>query len=281
MLPEVVYTPRSSESWRTLGPALVRDLASSRDLAWRLLVRDIRAQYRQSVLGYLWALLPPILLAASLTLASRASILNVEDLDVPYPLFVLIGTVLWQTFAEAISGPLAALTAAKPLLARIRFPYEAIVLAKLGEVLFNLGLKVLLVAGALIYYQIEVGPWLLMAPLAIGVLILLGTGLGLLLAPLGGLYEDVSRALPLLLGLWFLLTPVVYQSPAAGSFVEWMNFLNPATAPLVIAREALTTGAATQLFEFGVVNLLTLPLLLVGWCFYRFSMPFVIERISA
>jgi lipopolysaccharide transport system permease protein len=275
-----VYTPSGLQDG-SLFPRLFADLYGARDLALRLLRRDLNAQYRQSLLGYLWAFVPAVLVAVSFTLAGQASILNVPVTGVPYPVFALVGTVLWQTFAEAINGPLAALAASRPLLAKIRFPCEAVVLAKLGELCFNFLLKLVLVALVLVIFRVPVGREVLLAPFAVLALVMLGAALGLFLAPIAGLYEDVGRGLSVLLGLWFFLTPVIYQKVAPGSFLDWVNFLNPVTPLLVTARELLTSGRVSRPVEFLVVGGLTAPLLLLGLMFYRFGIAFSIERSGA
>ena len=109
-----------------------RDLLASRELAWRLMVRDIKAQYRQSFLGIFWAFIPPIVTAVGFTMASDAKVLNVGVTDLPYPAYVMFSMTLWQTFVEALNSPIQAVNAAKSMLAKINFPREAIILAKLG-----------------------------------------------------------------------------------------------------------------------------------------------------
>ena len=137
MPPEVIYTPESNLRHPIqLFKQMWRDLLASRELAWRLMVRDISAQYRQSFLGIAWAFLPPIILAAGFTLANDANVINISATDLPYPAYVMFSTALWQTFVEALNAPVLAVTAAKPMLARVNFPREALILAKLGEVLF-------------------------------------------------------------------------------------------------------------------------------------------------
>ena len=123
---EAIYTPESLLRHPSrLFQQMWLDLLSSRELAWRLLVRDISAQYRQSFLGIIWAFIPPIIMAAGFTLASQAKVINIGETDLPYPAYVMFSTALWQTFVEAINGPVKAVTVAKPLLARVNFPREA------------------------------------------------------------------------------------------------------------------------------------------------------------
>ena len=114
-----------------------RDLLGSREIAWRLMVRDISAKYRQSLLGIAWAFLPSIVMAVGFTLANNARVINIGFTGLPYPAYVMFSTALWQTFVEALNGPVQAVTMAKPMLARVNFPREALILSKMGEVFFN------------------------------------------------------------------------------------------------------------------------------------------------
>lgn len=278
---ESIYTPDSLvrhplRLLREMG----RDLLAARELAWRLMVRDISAQYRQSFLGIVWAFLPPIFMALGFTLASDANVLNVGETDFAYPAYVMFSTSLWQTFVEALNGPVQAVTQAKPVLARINFPREALVLAKLGEVGFNFGIKCLLIVVLFWWFQVPVSKTIILAPVALVHLVLLGTFLGLLLAPLGMLYQDISKGLTLVTGFWLFLTPVVYPIPSQGVF-GWLVRLNPVTPLLVTVRELATTGELSQVLGFWIVSGLTILGLLLTWMVFRLAMPFVIERVSS
>ncbi|WNZ25182.1 ABC transporter permease [Leptolyngbya sp. NK1-12] len=280
-LPETLYTPESrirhpKQLWRDMK----RDLLASRELAWRLLVRDLSSQYRQSLLGVFWAFVPPIVAAIGLTLANNADILNIGETDLPYPAYVMFSMALWQTFVESLTGPVQAVIAAKPMLARINFPREAIILSQLGQVGFNFGVKLILITVMFLWFRIPITWTVLLAPVALVHLIALGTAIGLLLAPLGTLYEDVTRGLTLVTSAWLFFTPVIYPPPQSGLFallVQW----NPVTPLLVTVRELATTGVVSSPVHFWLASLLAMGGLLISWLIYRIAMPFVIERISA
>ncbi|MCL6434892.1 MAG: ABC transporter permease [Leptolyngbyaceae cyanobacterium HOT.MB2.61] len=279
---QVTYT---SASWfRQPGPPIWkkmwRDLLASRELAWRLMVKDLSAQYRQSMFGIAWAFIPPIILAAGFTFATNAKVINIGKTDIPYPAYVMLGTMLWQTFIEALNSPIQAITTSKGLLAKINFPREAIILAKLGQVFFNFGIKIILIAGVFLWFRIPV-PWTIaIAPVALLHLIWLGTFIGLLLAPLAGLYNDVSKALPLIIGPWLFLTPVVFPVPSSGTFATVVK-LNPVTPLLVTTRELATTGVISDPQGFWITSGIAIGGLLVAWILYRVAMPYVIERVSS
>src|SRR5262245_6016256 len=108
-----VYSAAPAHSGLRGLMALLAEAWSARGLAWRLLHRDLSARYRQSLLGYVWAVVPPLAVTLSFTLAGQAEIFNTSGTSVPYPVFALIGTILWQTFTEALHGPIKAVAAAK------------------------------------------------------------------------------------------------------------------------------------------------------------------------
>lgn len=277
----VVYTPESRirhpiQLFRQMG----RDLLASRELAWRLLVRDISAQYRQSLLGVFWAFLPPMITAAGLVLAKDMGAVNVGATDIPYAAYVMFSMSLWQTFIESLNGPIAAVNGAKPMLAKINFPREAIILAKLGEVFFNFGIKLLLIFGLFIWFRIPVTWSVVLAPVALIHLIAFGTGIGLRLSPFGTLYGDVLKAIPMITVPWLLITPVVFPPPRAGLFATIVDW-NPVTPLLVTTRDLATTGLLTNTTGFWWASVLALVLLLSGWMFFRLAMPFIIERMSS
>ena len=278
---EAVYTAKSE--LRHPGRLLAemwRDLLASRGLAWRLLVRDISAHYRQSFLGFAWAFLPPIVMAVGFTLAGNAKVINIAATQLPYPAYVMFSMILWQTFVEALNGPVVAVTNAKQMLARINFPREAIVLGKLGEVFFNFGIKLILIVAVFLWYQMPVTWAALLAPLSLLSLILLGTFFGLLLAPLGVLYQDVTQGLTVFTGLWLFLTPIVYPVPQSGTFATIVK-LNPVTPLLVTTRELVTTGVVSDPYRFLTVSAVTLLGLFMTWVVFRLAMPFAIERVSS
>lgn len=277
----VVYTPESQLRHPVqLFKQMWQDLLASRELAWQLLVRNISAQYRQSFLGIFWAFVPPIVTAIGFTFASNAKIVNIEATELPYPAYVIFSMTLWQTFVEALNGPSQAVTASKQMLARINFPREALILAKVGEVFFNFAIKLILIVGLFLWYRIPISWTVILAPVALIHLIMLGTFFGLLLAPLGALYNDISKGLTLIVGLWLFLTPIVYPVPSGGGLATLVR-LNPVTPLLVTTRELATTGVVSNSYGFWVTSLVAIVGLLVAWLVYRLAMPFVVERISS
>jgi lipopolysaccharide transport system permease protein len=279
-LPLTVYSPQSAlHDPVYLFREMALDVWTSRGLAWRLFLRDVSARYRQSALGYAWALLPPIVTTLTFVLLSRSGVLSAGRTGMPYPVYVITGTLLWQLFADAMGSPIKTVTAAKVMLSKINFPREALLIAGVLDVLFNALVRMVLLVAAFAAYRI-VPP--ASAPLALlGVAAILCTGftLGLLLTPLGLLYTDIGQALTLMLSFWMLLTPVVYNPPSGGA-LDLLTKINPVSPLIVVTREWLTTGTASQLVPAAAVTGTALVFLIAAWVLYRLAMPILVERMG-
>lgn len=280
-LPVVVYTPASQvRSPGVLLHSMWRDLKASRELAWRLFVRDISAQYRQSLLGIFWAFAPPIITSVIFIILQSRNVVNFGETDIPYAVFVLVGTILWQLFTESLTAPLRTVTVAKPMLAKINFPREALVTSAIYTVLFNLLIKLIVIAVVLLAFQMKPAWGILLAPLPIFMLMLLGIGIGLLITPFGMLYTDVVTSLPIIIQLFFFVTPVVYPPPQSFPF-SLIAIFNPVSPLLTAARDLITKGTMTNFIPFLIVSGLTVVALFLAWVIYRLALPIIIERISA
>jgi lipopolysaccharide transport system permease protein len=263
-----------------LARQMVRDLVNSRELAWRLFVRDVSARYRQSILGYFWVFIPPLVASLPFIYLNAQGIVRIGDTPIPYAAYAIIGTTIWQVFADALNSPLRAITAGRPMLARINLPREAILLSALAEVLLGFLVRLLLLIGVLTWFRIVPPVTALLFPVGIFSLMLTGFVIGLLLMPLGVLYGDVQQAIPIATTFLLLLTPVLYPAPRAG-LGAWIASLNPLTPLVGATRDWLTIGATQHLAAFIVITSITLICLLLGWVAMRVAMPHLLARIGS
>jgi len=275
------YTPESElRSPGKLARCMWRDLMASRELAWRLTVRDISARYRQALLGISWAFLPPIATALLFILLNREGVIKVSDTHIPYPAFVFIGTVLWQLFTDSLNAPLKLVTTNKVMLAKANFPREALILSAMGQAGFDFGVRLIILAVVFVFFKVPFSWGILLSLPAVLMIMLLGIMIGLLLTPMGVLYSDVSAALPILTSLWLFLTPVVYPPPQQGLLAVLFRF-NPVSPLIIAARDLSTQSPFTGVVPFILVSGLTVLGLLLMWAIFRLSIPILLERISA
>lgn len=280
-LPITVYTSESQmRSPVKLVRAMCHDIWNSRELAWRLFVRDFSARYRQSVLGIFWAFLPALLSGLVFIILQAKNVVNFVTVDIPYPVFAIIGTTLWQIFSESINAPLKAVQSGRSMLAKINFPREALIVAALYEVLFSVAIKSVVIMAVIVFFKMPLGPGLIYSIPAVLALILLGMAIGLFLTPLGMLYTDIGSALGVFLQFWFFVTPVVYPPPQSYPY-SLIATLNPVSSLLVGTRDLMTKGVIVDAVPFIIISSCSVIGLLVSWIIYRVAMPIIIERMSS
>ena len=257
-----------------------QDLKSSGELAWRLTVRDISAQYRQTLLGYFWAVFPPLVASLVFILLRSSSVMEIKGITVPYPAYVMAGTVFWHLFVDALNFPLKVITQSKAILTKINLPKEALVISAIGQVLFSFGIKIILLAGVFIYFKVSINWNIVLLPLPLIGLLLLGTMFGVLLIPVGLLYKDIQQALLVATSGLIFLTPVAYPPTVEGLLGDIIR-INPITPLLMGAKDLLFKEIPGNIVPFLVVFGSTIVLLFIGWVVYRVTLPIIVERIGA
>ena len=275
---ETIYSPQSPlQTPRHFLREVRQDLRLVHHIGWQLFRRNLRVQVRQNMLGYFWMLLPAILTGITWTYLGKNHIIKGYDATAaPYPAYVLTGLFIWQVFVDALNCPLHQLQGARSTIAKVRVPHEAFIVAGLGGVLFNQGIRMVILAAVLVWFHI---PWhasLLLVPLGMGILLVFGLALGWLLTPVSMLYADVSSALAMVLGFWFLITPIVYTPPSSAG---WLTALNPVTPLLITTRNWVLTGEITPVAGFWPVAGLAVVLLASSWLIYRLAKPHLIVRL--
>lgn len=257
---------------------------SRRELCFQLFTRNIKAQYRQTILGFLWLIFPS-LATSFVWLFLRGNVFKFsgeEQSSSAYLLYVLVGMILWQTFTEAYTAPLNAFLNNRQMLVKINFPREIVVFVALCEVLFNAAARSLVLIPFLIYYSAELSlsPQMLLYPAFLFGLTLIGISIGIFLVPIGALYHDVGRMLTVISPIWMILTPVIY--PVPDSFpANLLVYLNVASPALISARDALLCSPMSIMpFTIALIGAY-IPIFVFGLLFYRIAMPIILERTGS
>jgi lipopolysaccharide transport system permease protein len=254
------------------------DYARSGELAWALFRRSLRSQYRQTLLGYGWLLIPPLATTLTFLALQRANIVNPGANAAGYAAFVMTGAVLWQGFTDALGSPLRVIRSAISMLASVNFPREALVVGGLMEVLFSLGVRVAFLLIALVAMG---SPPSWATPLSVGAiaaLVLLGWMVGLLLVPAGILFRDVELGLPIITTVWFFITPVAYNLPSEG-LLSMVGRLNPVTPLLVLGRDLILRGETAHVTAAVPALAATLGLAFAVSVLFRITIPHVVKRL--
>ena len=274
------YTPGSDlADPRRLFREMRDELKNSRELAMALFRRDLKAQFRQSALGYAWLFFPPIATTLIWFFLNSSGVVKVAETGMPYPAFVMIGTLLWQGFLDSMLKPIQALNAAKSMLVKLNFPRIAPVLAGVAEVSLTSAVRLVLLIPVFMFAGFTPSWTALLFPLSFFAMVLLGTTVGSLLTPLGLLYTDIGRALQIIGQFAMYATPVVYPVATVG-ILAWVNRLNPVTYVLETGRATLVNGPWDALpIAFGIIAA-AFFILLIGWTIFHITVPRIIERMG-
>ena len=279
-LPVTIYTPDSGlADPRRLFREMAAELRDSRELAFTLFSRDMKAQFRQSILGYAWLFFPPIATTLVWFLLNRSGVVQVADTGMPYPAFVMIGTLLWQAFLDSLNKPINALNAAKSMLVKLNFPRIAPVLAGIGETTLVSAIRLVLLIPIFLFAGVVPSWTMIFFPFAYVALVILGTAVGSFLTPIGLLYNDVGRAIGVLGQFAMYATPVVYPIASAG-LLGWVNKFNPITYLIETGRATLVGGPFNLVLPALGITLLAFILLLIGWTIFHITVPRIIERMG-
>lgn len=275
-----VITPHDgTDAFRYAFTSTLRDWKFSRELAWRMFIRDTKATFRGSFLGWLWIILPTLANSLVWIFLSGSNVININTGSIPYPIFVLIGNLLWTAFSLCLTSGLGVLQEAQGTLSKVNFPHESLLLVALYKTALNVGITMLLLPPLLLLYPVEVRWEILLFPLGVLVTMFCGLSLGLALLPFAALFQDLSRAVQLGMRFAFFLTPVVFPLPASGTaryLMEW----NPVTSLIVTSRAWLLGGETPQPLAFCIVTLISLFLFVVGLLAMKVALPHIIERSS-
>lgn len=216
---------------------LTLSLTRYRHVLAYLVASDLKVRYRRSVFGYLWTLLEPL----SLVFTYYFLFAIIAQVDRPaYPIILMIGVLPWTFFSSVISTGAFVLIGNAGLIQKVYLPRELFMVSQVTYNLVVFLLSLVVVVPMLVWYGIYPDPArLLLLPIAIVLLTLLATGIGMIAACLNVLYRDVGDVLRVLLRLGMYLSPVIYTLDMVPEQFQRYYMLNPISVVLTLFRASL------------------------------------------
>jgi lipopolysaccharide transport system permease protein len=265
--------------WVVIDPAEgrplveVRELWHYRDLLYFLTWRDISVRYKQTVLGFLWAILQPFLTMVVFAIF-LGRLAGIPSDGVPYPVFSYLGLLPWTYFSGAVTRAGTSVVGNAHLLTRVYFPRVLVPLSATLSALVDFAIASLVLGGLMAWYGIvPARTAVLLLPLA-ALTALAATGIGMWLAALNVRYRDVQYAIPFLMQLWMFATPVVYPASLVPAGWRPLFALNPMTG-IIEACRAAVLGTALDWPSLGISALSAAVLAALGaWQFHRMEQSF-------
>jgi ABC-type polysaccharide/polyol phosphate export permease len=280
-LRETVYEP-PDPSFRPLNALLSAsaDISRSRFLIWRMFMRDFKAQFRQQILGYLWAILTPILGVASFVFMNYAGVLEPGDSGIPYPLYVFFGTSIWAALTNSMQHVGNGLQGQADLILKTNVPKIALAISTLANVVYNLLVNYLLIVLISLLFGAIPTLWFLLYPVMLLPLLLVGVGLGLILAVIGVVAKDATPMATKIMGLVMYVTPVIYVSTTVDSLaLQALIHYNPLSHLVAAPRSLFYLGETPLWGDYALSASFAMAVLVLGVYFFYLLQDKVAERL--
>jgi ABC-type polysaccharide/polyol phosphate export permease len=261
----------------------LQELIRCRELIWQLVMRELKARYKNSVLGFLWSLLNP--LGMMLVFTVVFTILMPNNQIEKFPLFLLCGLLPWEYFSAGVMVGTSSIVSNGNLVKKVYFPREALPISSVLANLINFLLAMLVLFGALIVFRARFSPYLWLLPVVIMIETWFILGVVLFLTTLNVFYRDTTMIMDVVMRAWFFLTPVVYAMEVLprkyvlfGQTLDvhrLMYILNPMASLVQTYRDLLYWGYRTNMDFFLRTALTAFAVLVFGyWFFVRYSKRF-------
>lgn len=231
--------------------------------------------YQKTVLGAVWIFLRPLMPLAVRVFVFGALLQVGTGSRVPYFLFLAVGTAAWELFASCVMWATRSLELNGGILSRLYVPRLILPIATMVPGLVNFGIHLGVIVCALVYYRMHDGlwygdpTWLVVAPVAVVLILLLALSIGLWTAVLGAGARDVRFGLGYVLEFWVYLTPVVYPVAIVPDSAQWALLLNPMAVLVIAFRGAVLGGEGPSPTDWIAALAIIGALLVAGLTFFH------------
>ncbi len=239
-----------------------------KDLFKQLTLREIKGKYKQSVLGYAWVLLVPLLNLLVLNIVFQY-FFRVPTGGIPYSIYLFVALVPWTFTVNAISSSTSSIVANSSLITKVYFPREIIPLTAIASKLVDLFLMCIVLVLFLLFYKIPIQITILYIPLIFLVQLLLITGVSLILSSTNVFFRDVENMLGVILTIWMYLTPIIYPPELIPANVRFLFGLNPMVGIINSYRNTILYGVPPPLQSFVFSIVISIILMIIGIILFK------------
>lgn len=237
-----------------------------RELLGLLVWRDVSVRYKQSLVGFGWAVIQPLMTMAIFTIIfGRFAKLPSDGL--PYPIFTYCALLPWGYFARSLNDSSDSLVGSANLITKVYFPRMILPLSKVFAGLVDFAIAFIILWGMMFWYRIPPNAGILLLPFFVLFAMLTALGVGLWLTALNVKYRDVRFVVPFLTQFWLYASPVAYSTSLIPAKWQWLYGLNPMVGVIEGFRWALLGKSAPNIemmaASFGIVLVV-----LAGGLFY-------------
>lgn len=247
----------------------IKKITEYRDLVFFLVRTDIVQNYKQTIIGPLWAVIQPLILMVVFTfIFGKVSEINIGTNNIAYPIFVYSGMLPWNLMRTTVLRSSNALVANRNLVQRVYFPREFLVLVQLLSALFDFLIAFCIFIVLMLVFD---APFQTQMPLVIFMIFgisIMSIGIGFFLSALNARFRDVTQGIPYVIQVWMYISPVIYPPDFITGPLTFVNYINPMTGYLEATRGILLGTpfeTVNLIYSFG----LTLVVFTLGWLYFH------------
>ncbi|HUK34583.1 MAG TPA: ABC transporter permease [Vicinamibacterales bacterium] len=246
---------------------MISEQVEYRELLYQMTVRDLIVRYKQSVMGFGWAVFMPIVNTALFSVIFTQ--VTTLKTDVPYPLFAYAGLMFWNFFASSLRFCVGSLTSNATLVTKIYFPREILPFSSILVCIVDLGVSATILIGMMVYFGFPPKATLAFVPVILIVQVVFTAGIGLIISMANLFLRDVKYLFEVVLTVWMFATSVVYPIDNLGGKLGMVLKLNPMTPIIDGYRATILRGELPRPLPFALATIVAFVTLGVGWLMFH------------
>lgn len=279
---EIITTYEPDNSLKNGYLSIFKEICSefkrSKWLTYQLFKRNFLSLYKQSFIGVLWALIIPLVSVGTFIVLNQSGIFSIGNINVPYPIYAILGMAFWQLFATGLVASSNSLVSAGSMISKINFSKKALVIASTGQSLVSFLIQMILVGILFVYYGVTPNIAILLIPILILPLMFLTLGLGFIFALLNGVARDIGNIISTLMTFVMFLTPVLYAKPTSGILAQVTDY-NPLYYLVSAPRSMVLQGSIPEWNGFLIASIISGIVFMICLIIFHLTETRVAERI--
>lgn len=237
------------------------------NLLWALVNRDVRARYRRSTLGLLWAVLQPLMLM--MVFSILRGIVDIPSEGVPYVIFSYSALVPWTFFTQAVTNSGRSVLSNRAIIRKIAVPREVFPLASVVTALFDMVMSGLVLVGMMAWFKVPISWELVWVIPLLFLTAALAFAIGMIVAALGTFRQDIVLALPFIMQLWLYTSPIIYPVSSVPEKWHTLYLLNPMVGIIEGFRDVLIRAHPPDMGQLRFSATITALVFVLAWPIYR------------
>ena len=233
--------------------------------------REVKARYKQSILGYFWVILNPLaqMLVMSFAFSIILRIPTNTPSNIPYSVFLFVGLLPWNLFSTSLSSACNSLVNSSTLITKVYFPRTILVLASIFSKFIDFVFALSILILYMIFYQIPLSFNILWVIPIFFIQQIFTLGMALFLSAANLIYRDVQYLLNLLLVLWMYATPIIYPADIVPEQYKLMFQLNPMAVIVNAYRQTVLGGGLPNFVSLTIAIVLSVFFLIIGLSYFK------------